>query len=73
MRTTITLDHGLLAEATEYTGIRERTALIHEGVRAIVQPEATRGARGASRGAREALHDPLASRVIGLEKALRLR
>jgi Arc/MetJ family transcription regulator len=42
MRTTINIDDELLAEAAEYTGINERTALIHEGLRALVQREAAR-------------------------------
>jgi len=42
MRTTINIDDELLAEAAEYTGISERTALIHEGLRALVQREAAR-------------------------------
>ena len=42
MRTTISINDELLAEAAEYTGISERTALIHEGLRALVQREAAR-------------------------------
>jgi Arc/MetJ family transcription regulator len=42
MRTTITLDDALLAEASEVTGVRERSALIHEGLRALVEREAAR-------------------------------
>jgi Arc/MetJ family transcription regulator len=42
MRTTITLDDALLAQASEVTGMRERSALIHEGLRALVQREAAR-------------------------------
>ena len=42
MRTTINLDDELLAEARELTGIKGRTALIHEGLRALVQREAAR-------------------------------
>jgi Arc/MetJ family transcription regulator len=42
VRTTINIDDDLLAEASEYTGISERTALIHEGLRALVQREAAR-------------------------------
>ena len=42
MRTTINIDAELLAEAAEYTGISERTALIHKGLRALVQREAAR-------------------------------
>lgn len=42
MRTTVTLDDELLAEAREATGITERARLIHEGLRALVQREASR-------------------------------
>ncbi len=41
MRTTINMDDGVLTEATEYTDIRERMALIHEDLRALVRREAT--------------------------------
>lgn len=40
MRTTINIDDELLADAAEFTGIKERTALIHEGLRALIQREA---------------------------------
>jgi Arc/MetJ family transcription regulator len=36
MRTTINLDAELLDEAQRLTGVRERTALIHEGLRALI-------------------------------------
>jgi len=42
MRTTINLDDELVAEAQELTGIKERTALIHEGLRLLIQREAAR-------------------------------
>jgi Arc/MetJ family transcription regulator len=42
MRTTMNLDDELLAEAMRLTGIRERTALVHEGLRALIQREAAR-------------------------------
>ena len=42
MRTTINIDDELLAEATEFTGIKERTALIHEGLRVLIEREAAR-------------------------------
>jgi len=42
MRTTINLDARLLAEAQRITGIRGRTALIHEGLRALIQRESAR-------------------------------
>lgn len=42
MRTTITLDDELLAEAAEATGISDRSQLIHDGLRSLVQREAAR-------------------------------
>ena len=42
MRTTLNLDDELVRQAQEYTGIREKTALIHEALRQIVAREAGR-------------------------------
>jgi len=42
MRTTVTLDDDLLATAEEYTGITERSALIREALKRLVQQEAAR-------------------------------
>jgi len=42
MRTTITLDEALLNEAFRVSGIRERTALINEGIRALIERESAR-------------------------------
>lgn len=42
MRTTINLDDQLLSEAQRVTGMKERTALIHEGLRALIQRESAR-------------------------------
>lgn len=42
MRTTINLDDELLATAREYSGIEERTALVHEALRALIEREAAR-------------------------------
>ncbi len=42
MRTTINLDHKLLEEARRMTGMEERTALIHEGLRALIARESAR-------------------------------
>jgi Arc/MetJ family transcription regulator len=42
MRTTINLDDDLVARAQELTGIRERTALVHEGLRSLIEREAAR-------------------------------
>lgn len=42
MRTTLNIDDALLAEATRLTGIEERTALIHEGLRVLIARESAR-------------------------------
>lgn len=42
MRTTVTLDDELLAKAEEYSGIKERSALIREALTLLVQREAAR-------------------------------
>ena len=42
MRTTMNIDDALLAEAHRLTGIAERTALVHEGLRALIQRESSR-------------------------------
>jgi Arc/MetJ family transcription regulator len=42
VRTTFNLDDGLLNEARRLTGMTQRTALIHEGLRALIQRESAR-------------------------------
>jgi Arc/MetJ family transcription regulator len=42
MRTTINVDDELIEEAQRLTGIKERTALIHEGLKALITREAAR-------------------------------
>ncbi|HEX3067342.1 MAG TPA: type II toxin-antitoxin system VapB family antitoxin [Thermoanaerobaculia bacterium] len=42
MRTTINLDEHLIEEAQRMTGTRERTALIHDGLRALIARESAR-------------------------------
>jgi Arc/MetJ family transcription regulator len=42
MRTTLNLDAALLEEARKLTGMQERTALIHEGLRALISRESAR-------------------------------
>ena len=42
MRTTVNLDEKLIEEAMRVTGVRERTALIHEGLKALVTRESAR-------------------------------
>ena len=42
MRTTINLDQALLDEAQRITGLTERTALIREGLKALIERESAR-------------------------------
>lgn len=42
MRTTLNIDDALIAKAAKLTGIDERTALIHEGLRALIARESAR-------------------------------
>lgn len=42
MRTTIALDDELLAEAQRLTGTREKSALVHEALRALIERESAR-------------------------------
>jgi Arc/MetJ family transcription regulator len=42
MRTTLALDDELMAEAEFYTGIREKSALVREALKALVEREAAR-------------------------------
>ena len=53
MRTTFNLDDELLREALRLMGMTERTALIHEGLRALIERESAR--RLARLGATERL------------------
>ena len=42
MRTTINLDEELLRKAQRLTGIKERTTLVHNGLRALIERESAR-------------------------------
>jgi len=42
VRTTINLDDQLLGKAQRITGMKERTALIHAGLRALIERESAR-------------------------------
>jgi Arc/MetJ family transcription regulator len=42
MRTTITVDKALLDKAQQLTGLSERTALIREGLKALLERESAR-------------------------------
>ena len=45
MRTTVTLDDELVAKATEFAGIKEKSALINHALRRYIQQEAARRLR----------------------------
>jgi Arc/MetJ family transcription regulator len=42
MRTTLAIDDELLAKAQEYTGVKEKSALINQALRALVERETAR-------------------------------
>jgi Arc/MetJ family transcription regulator len=42
MRTTVNIDDRLLAEASKVTGEKERTRLLHDGLRALIARENAR-------------------------------
>lgn len=42
MKTTLNLDDRLLSAAREYTGQKEKTALVHMGLEALIEREAAR-------------------------------
>ncbi|MGH3561232.1 MAG: type II toxin-antitoxin system VapB family antitoxin [Mycobacterium sp.] len=42
MRTTVTVDDELMAEAERLTGIHERSALVRSGIEALIEREAAR-------------------------------
>jgi Arc/MetJ family transcription regulator len=42
MRTTLILDDALIAKARGITGLEEKTALVHEGLRALIARESAR-------------------------------
>ena len=42
MRTTLNIDDALLAQAGEYTGESEKTALVRMGLEALIQRESAR-------------------------------
>jgi Arc/MetJ family transcription regulator len=42
MRTTLALDDDLVAKAQEYTGLKEKSALVREALKALIEREAAR-------------------------------
>jgi Arc/MetJ family transcription regulator len=60
MRTTLNIDDGLLEDAQRLTGISEKTALVREGLRALIERESAR--RLASLGGTEPQLKPIPRR-----------
>lgn len=52
MRTTLVLDDDLLATAARYTGLKEKSALVREALRALIERESARRLAGGSIGVR---------------------
>ena len=42
MRTTVSLDDELLAQAEAYTGVKEKSALLREALKALIERESAR-------------------------------
>lgn len=42
MRTTLNIDADLLAQASQLSGLREKTAVVREGLRALIERESAR-------------------------------
>jgi Arc/MetJ family transcription regulator len=42
MRTTLNIDDDLYAQASELTGVKEKTALVREGLKALIERESAR-------------------------------
>jgi Arc/MetJ family transcription regulator len=42
MRTTLSLDDGLIAKAQTLTGLKEKSALVREALRALIERESAR-------------------------------
>jgi Arc/MetJ family transcription regulator len=60
MRTTLIIDDELLAEAQELSGLREKTAVLHAGLQALISRENAR--RLAALGGTERGLKPIARR-----------
>ena len=60
MRTTLALDDDLLATAERYTGLKEKSALVREALRALIERESAR--RLAALGGSESGLKPIARR-----------
>lgn len=68
MRTTLNLDDDLLSQAAELTGIKERTTLLRESLKALIERESAR--RLALLGGSEPQADDIPRRRSTLDEAL---
>jgi Arc/MetJ family transcription regulator len=66
MRTTMILDETLLSKARELTGIKEKTALVHAALEALIAREASR--RLASLGGTESELEEIPRRRTALDE-----
>ena len=73
MRTTITLDDELLARARDVTGVEERSTLIHEGLRALIEREAARRLAALGGSAPGAVAPPRRRPPVGRQPGKRTR
>ena len=62
MRTTLIIDDALLARAQELSGLREKTAVLHAGLQALIARENAR--RLAALGGTERLIKPIPRRRV---------
>jgi len=68
MRTTLNIDDELLAEAQRITGLNEKTALVREGLRALIERESAR--RLAKLGGSEAQLKSVSRREPGTDDSV---
>jgi len=64
MRTTLILDDALIDKARDLTGVEEKTALVHEGLRALIARESARRL-AALGGSQPAIRTPPRRRTAG--------
>jgi len=68
MRTTLNIDDELLTEAQRITGLNEKTALVREGLRALIERESAR--RLAKLGGSEAQLESVSRRKPGTDDSV---
>jgi len=68
MRTTLNIDDELLTEAQRITGLNEKTALVREGLRALIERESAR--RLAKLGGSEAQLKSVSRRKPGTDDSV---